>query len=116
MGYIKHDAVVVTGSEKDVKRLHVHAEKLFMQSTVSAVLGPLVNRTYSFFVAPDGSKEGWESSNKQDKARDKFIRFLLKHKKDLHADWVHISFGGDQEKTIVIKSSDLTGSEQNDAE
>ena len=94
MGLIQHHAIVVSGDEKDVSP--VHALAVALGACVSPVSPLTVNSTVSFCVFPDGSKEGWEDSEKGDKARDALIAHLesLRYEdgsSDL--DWVEVAFG-----------------------
>ncbi len=85
MGYIRHHAIVVTGSRyrdvrpnaerTDIDDAHAAASAAGCK-LVSPIVGPGVNDTYSFLVAPDGSKEGWKDSDDGDTARDAFIAWM----------------------------------------
>ncbi|MGG3872975.1 hypothetical protein [Brevibacillus laterosporus] len=64
MGTIKHNAIVVTDADYAMDKLelvHKKAQELF-SSLVSPIIKSNSNGYQSFFVAPDGSKEGWEES------------------------------------------------------
>lgn len=76
MGYIRHHAIVVTSwNDIKLKVAHVYAKGVFGE-TVSEIIDSPVNSYQSFFIAPDGSKEGWQPSNEGDK------------KRELFADWI----------------------------
>ena len=62
MGYMRHDAIVVTSWKREV--LDVVAAKA--RELGLKVLGPsagVTNGIATFLVCPDGSKEGWEESD-----------------------------------------------------
>ena len=77
MGYIKHNTIVVTGwNEEHMNQAREKAVELFEKFTeeegvvspygsklISPIIGGLVNSQLSFFIAPDGGKEGWTTSN-----------------------------------------------------
>ena len=61
---------------------------------MSAITAPLINGYCSFFIPPDGSKEGWEDSNDMDVKRERFINFLkMSSDSDIFCDWVCVMFG-----------------------
>lgn len=108
MGYMAHHTIVVCGWQKDaVEAAHAKAVELFepVQASdiggynkcmVSPLMGPYVNVEYSFFVAPDGSKEGWDTSQRGDDAREAFTEWLQEQRKTgRYLDWVEVRFGGD---------------------
>lgn len=102
MGYIRHHAIIVTGGDwqKEFEPTYKEAEKLFKQ--ISPIIESPINGYRSFFVAPDGSKEGWVASDKGDADRDKFKEILRKS----HLDWVEIQYGDDERITKIINHSD----------
>lgn len=80
MGYIRHNAIVVTGGgypEADEKfyKAHKKAKELF-DSLVSEVIEGLTNGYKSFFIAPEGSKEGWSLSDIYDLKRHEIASFI----------------------------------------
>lgn len=93
MGYIRHNAIVVTGhiwnhledgEETDIRCAHAKAEEIGL--LVSPIVEGATNATGSFFVAPDGSKEGWETSDEFDAMRDGFVQWL-REKSRLGEEW-----------------------------
>lgn len=118
MGYIKHHTIVVTGWEDEkVKEAHQKAkevfeknfesepyEKHFASRLVSDIIKGLANEQSSFFIAPDGSKEAWTTSNSGDNARKEFLDWLLQ-KKDNYCDYIEIMFGGDDEDEWIVRST-----------
>lgn len=108
MGYIRHDAIVVTGHAKgDAEFAAAKAKELGL--CVSEIVHGTTNGYVSFFIAPDGSKEGWEESEKHNVARIAWIEWAkTQGRADAIADeytpgrmrpcwfdWAHLSFGGD---------------------
>lgn len=80
MGYIRHNAIVVTGggypeAQQKLKEAHQKANQLFNPLVSPIILG-VSNGSASFFVAPDGSKEGWDTSNHYDTKRKELADFI----------------------------------------
>jgi hypothetical protein len=99
MGYIRHDAIVVTGEDYESRaymtEAHAKAQGVFAGSNVyvSGLTPVAVNGSQSFLIAPDGSKEGWSNSDEGDERRAAYIEWLLAN--DTLVDWVAVNFGGD---------------------
>ena len=93
MGYIRHDAIIVVGWDASLERAHAHAAGLSLPVS-EIVISPL-NHYRSFLIAPDGSKEGWEESEKGDWARQAW-KDWIKQQEDFYVDWVHVSLAGDE--------------------
>jgi len=106
MGYLRGHARVVTGDDyeesKDINDAHAKATEIF--PWVSAICPPQVNGERSFFIPPDGSKEGWGESDAGDKRRDAFAEWL-KTKGRVH--WVEVCYAEDESDTRVTRASDL---------
>lgn len=103
MGYIKHHAIVATGW--DTKRImpsYGLALSIFGDSVSELVQSP-VNGYVSFFIAPDGSKEGWVDSDNGDKNRETFMR-MAKELED-YVDIVEIFYGGDESDVCGISDT-----------
>lgn len=117
MGYIRHHAIVVTGSRRDfdpelaIRRISVDdAHRAAVSagcSCVTPVVGPGMNDTFSFLVAPDGSKEGWVDSDEGDTARDSFISWL----RDANGEhggrfaWAEVVLGPDDAEAHVERNA-----------
>lgn len=99
MGHMRHDAIIVTDCG-NMEEVHEQAKKLFGHLVSEKICS--MNCTESFFIAPDGSKEGWKDSNDMDIAREKFSTWLKDHYQS-YADVVHISFGGDEPAEVSVK-------------
>ena len=82
MGYIKHHAIAVTSGIDDLlKKAHDKAIEIFKDQT-SEILQSTTNGYKSFFIAPDGSKEGWEESQIGNKKRANFVKWINKQAYD----------------------------------
>lgn len=102
MGYMFHDAIIVTVNDRDAQRIHARAVEIFAtfddtpstfkgETLVSDLTRGAVNCYESFAVFPDGSKEGWSTSDEGDRCRSELIAFLRSES----VDFVHVRFGGD---------------------
>lgn len=115
MGYLAHHTIVVTGWQTEKVKEARHKAFLIFEDhfaksltgrggqLVSEVLFGVVNDQASFFIAPDGSKEGWGDSDTGDAARKEFLDWL--RDSDNYCDYVEIVFGGDDHHDRVIRSN-----------
>lgn len=118
MGTIHHTALLITGSNNGfgepknrylVTKAYKRAVKLFGEEQVSPVIGSGMNGYYSFFVAPSGSKLGWEQAIEHEAAMEKMIEFLdLKKYSDgsTSIKYVKVSYG-----EFGLQASDWRGIE-----
>ena len=118
MGYIKHHTIVVTGwREKDLDEARKKAVKIFEETCkdnmvkapygsniISPIVSGLTNGQKSFFIAPDGSKEGWNTSNNCNDARTAFLDWLKSS--DNYCDYIEVVFGGDDEQQTILRSKE----------
>jgi len=119
MGYIKHHTIVVTtfGFEY-LKEAHQKAKEIFENNfenepyekpfgsvLVSDIVYGLKNGQCSFFIAPDGSKEGWGTSDNGDNARKEFLDWL--NTSENYCDYVEVIFGGDDDNEGIIRSKQM---------
>lgn len=98
MGYIKHDSIIVVGFDERVVKAHDRAIIQFKSLTSNLVEGGM-NGYVSFFIGPDGSNEGWSSSEEFDKKRIKYKKFLDR----LELKWVHVAIGNDYKQDTKIE-------------
>jgi hypothetical protein len=93
MGYIKHDAIVCTSwKRKHLEQARSKAIKFGLKCT--GITDSDMNDYDTFCIIPDGSKEGWETSDKAEEARNKWKKWC-EAKTSFYLNWVHVSFGGD---------------------
>lgn len=97
MGYIEHNAVVVVcfdcPPEKpapDVEGFRATLPDEFARLLIGPITAA-VNGDLTYCFLPDGSKEGWTTSNEGDEYRRSFVELF----RDCYADIAHIRFGGD---------------------
>ncbi len=110
MGYIRHHAIVVVGWDgARVAKAHEKAVSLEMQA--SEVITSHVNAYHSFFVAPDGSKEGWEDSEEGDRRRAEFIAWL-KTEPDIWLDWAEVELDSDGDAARIGRHAWSSESDQ----
>lgn len=101
MGYIRHDAIIITCWDMDrLRPVHEFAKSLNLP--VTDIVEGRVNGYCTFLVAPDGSKEGWSESDEGDKARTALIAWLREHRSEYWPDWIHVSYGGDDPERCSI--------------
>ena len=107
MGYMRHNAIVVTSwNEQHIKDARISAINIFgLGNQVSEILKSPVNGYLSFFICPDGSKEGWEDSKNGDKHRKFFLDEITKS--GLYVEWVDVSYGGDDPDKACIDSHSI---------
>jgi hypothetical protein len=97
MGYMRHHAIVVTSwSEAAIRQAHATASRIF--PWVSPLSPEVVNGYRSFFVPPDGSKEGWDESDAGDRRRAEFKAWIREQDFDDGSNylaWFEVGFGED---------------------
>lgn len=105
MGYYRNHGIIVSGLSADDAELNsARNMALSLGMTVTETVESPVNFTATFLVAPDGSKEGWDASNKGDAARKALIAHI--RDKNLMLDWVEVQYGDDNGHTEVVDDSD----------
>lgn len=97
---MRHNTIVVTGWDNGaMKRIHLKACQIFFNiAPVSEIIYSYVNGYISFFIAPDGSKEGWRESNNGDKVRKEFVNYL----KNQPCNYVEVQFADEQGEDKII--------------
>lgn len=109
MGYMRHHAILVTSwNAEKIQDAHTKATEL--GCAVSGIVGEVVNGYQSFFVAPDGSKEGWSDSDLGDQRRSEFIDWMRsKYFSDgsSYLDWAEVQYGDDNDEAIVTQAHDF---------
>jgi hypothetical protein len=94
MGYIKHDAIIVTSFKSE------HADEARKEAIgIGLITTPLVksemNGYVTFLIVPDGSKEGWADSDKGEQQRAQWKAWATSNAGRLFIDWVHVEYAGD---------------------
>lgn len=118
MGYMRHHAIIVTSwDDSAIQDAHDKAREVFGKEGGTAwadLVGPIIpsitNGYHSFLIAPDGSKEGWDTSDTGNVAREVFLDWLdeLRYDDDSSRfDWVEVQYGDDDMVTEVTRDSDL---------
>jgi len=112
MGYLAHRTIVcTTWCKESIKKAHDKSISVFIdpdnpnRKLVSEILDTGMNSTCSFFIAPDGSKEGWAMSDLYDEKRASFIEWIHSNDPNFHLDYVEVRFGGDQPDKSKIEST-----------
>ena len=76
MGRINHHAIFITSfDEEGIKTAQEKAIELF-GGQVSNIVKSKRNKYMSFFIGPDGSKEGWDASNEGDDKRKEYMEWI----------------------------------------
>ncbi len=101
MGFMRHDAIVVTSFDKKYAQKAAQEARGLGLSVTDIVIG--INAEASFLIAPDGSKEFWPESDEGDRARTIWIAWAKQqYDKGVYFDWAHVSFGGDNNKSAHL--------------
>ena len=107
MGYMRHHAIVVSSwNESHLESVHKAAIDIF--PWVSPISPLAMNRERAFFIPPDGSKEGWEDSDKGDDRRERFLQCLNRERYEdgsTALSWVEICYGGDEKQTVSFRTT-----------
>lgn len=101
MGYVAHDAVIVTTSDArkefpDIEAFRASLPEKFRPLVIGPIEAPM-NGYISYAWLPDGSKEGWDDSNEADEHRARFVALFDQRYEDgsSHDDVVQVRFGED---------------------
>lgn len=104
---IRHHVLVITVSDlKLAEKLRLEISELYKKNMeakngfklISPIVESLINHYYTFFIAPDGSKEGYDLSEDGDRIREKTIELLeiTKNKLDPHIlNYIELFYGDD---------------------
>ena len=105
MGYMRHDAILVTSWKREV--LDVAAAKA--RELGLEVLGPsavVTNGISTFLVCPDGSKEGWGESDEFDGKREKLLEHLKTERYEDGSSclaWAALAYGSDDRDAEIVE-------------
>lgn len=101
MGYIKHHAIIVSaGRATHIEKSHQRAIDMFGKSMISELVHSPTNAYVSFFIAPDGSKEGWGDSDTGDEQRAEYIKYLSMC--EGYVDYVELFYGDDEGEAGIV--------------
>lgn len=108
MGYMRHNAIVVTSYQHELLE-QAHAVAVGLGMSVSVITSEVTNGYRSFLVAPDGSKEGWYQSDIGDEQRAKLAAWLTGQAYEdgsTPIEWVEVQFADDYLESAVVRDSD----------
>lgn len=109
MGFMMHHTIVVSSCFADkIATAQGAAAFLFGARNVSSLTAPDMNGFQSFFVAPDGSKEGWSDSDDADAKRRQFTDWLDEQAYEDGSNglrYVEVSFGADEGPATIVSSN-----------
>ena len=106
MGYIRHHAIVVTSFDEELlEKARNKAVRLFNRP-IGAIVKGTTNGYATFVIPPDGSKEGWNTSELNNKKRERYIEWLKYEVDDIGLDWVEVQYGDDGNETEIVNDSD----------
>ena len=112
MGYMRHHAIIVTTFDENLAtRAYDAANRIFCDSDsapVSSVLQTQINSYFTILIAPDGSKEGWETSNKGDAQRARFVEWLHGQEYEDGSScfsWAEVQFGDEDGLQQIVRAS-----------
>jgi hypothetical protein len=114
MGYIRHNAIVVTSWHSDATKAAAQQAR----DIGLLVLGPsdkAVNGYSTMLACPDGSKEGWIESNTGDRQRKAFRDWLETQRfedRSSNLEWVEIAYGSDDREATIVASAWMTENKQ----
>lgn len=104
MGYIRHNAIIVTSwGEASIHNAAEMAKTMGLQ-----VLGPsekAINGYRTMIICPDGSKEGWSDSDLFEERRTRFKDWLIGHRYEDNSssfEWAEIAYGRDSGTAEII--------------
>jgi len=96
MGVENNNAVIATTwKEEEIERIKSFIDTLDdFHKQLFLVSGEVINGKITIVMVPDGSKEGWEGSEKADAVRTKFIEELKKgNYEDGSSPWDYVEVG-----------------------
>lgn len=112
---IRHHTLVVTvHDQKLAEKLRLQISDLYKKNMeakngfqlISPIVASLIGGYYTFFIAPDGSKEGYDLSDDGDMIRTKVIELLESYKTNdatFPVSYVELFYGDDFLSPQVIR-------------
>lgn len=107
MGYLVRHAIAITSGiahHKYLDDVRDYAESVGAQCT--PIMATPVNDERTFFVCPDGSKEGWHASDVGDQQRELIVEHLRSIAYDDGSSplvWAEIYYGSDDKTAAVFR-------------
>lgn len=106
MGVTVHDAIVVSAFRPEYAAAG-HAKAVALGLQCSEILISSANSWHTFLIAPDGSKEWWDESDRADKARAEWIAWAREQwAKDVYLYFAHVRFGMDMREGELVTTDD----------
>jgi hypothetical protein len=99
-----HDTVLTTDLTPD------NSDRGHLAPLVSDIVSGATNGYSSFsafFVAPDGSKEWWDTSDAGDRARERFVAWLESDDAP-YLDWMEVQYGDEKGEQRILHASNFT--------
>lgn len=108
MSHIIHEVILVTSYSKEyIEKAQEMAFQIVGNDGVdnyphdsidiTEIFISPVNAYYTFAILPDGSKEGWDTARKYDRARAKYLSWLkqesTKEEDGIYCEYVMVSYG-----------------------
>lgn len=106
MGTSYHEAIIITATTRATAiRYYKLAKEIFKQCPLTYPTKEATNSISTFMIAPDGSKEGWNTSIQGDKERLQFLEVLKAKKGKLgysEIEWVWVKYGFDLDESYIV--------------
>ena len=103
MGYIRHNAIIATAWQNEAAAALVDFASSIGAEAIAG--GEQVNGYLTVCITPDGSKEGWQSSDEGDARREKIRQWLDDaDSRDQYFEWVEVVYGNDDAEASVAAS------------
>lgn len=114
MKNIKHHSIIITVKDfKMAEKIKNEVAFLYKKNMeakngfelISPIIPGLINNYYSFFISPDGSKEGYDLSDDGDKIREKTIQLLnryLSMDPTLELNYVELFYGDEDNAPQIL--------------
>jgi len=109
MGYIRHNAIIVTSFDEDAIRKALKKACEIFDRPISSLIGGEKNSYRSFLIPPDGSKEGWDCSDRNDGQRREYLNWLSQQGFDDGStilDWVEVKYGDERGTAEIVAGSE----------
>lgn len=104
MGYIRHHTIAITSWKKEeLEKLHIKINAIAPNIITNIYKSPL-NGYHTFYLIPDGSKEGWEESEAYNEIRNRIKNIIKEMKYDDGSNCIRfceLYYGGDDSKPKI---------------